>query len=73
MSEIVCDTKTILVQYRCCNCEDGLMQYLNEWSGDYFLHKCQNCGYIVGLKTVYPLTRIVPIEPLRYPREDEMI
>ena len=73
MSEVVCDVKTIMVQRKCDNCNDGLMKHTGEYQGIYALHECDYCGYMQAYKTVYPLTRIVPIEPLRYPREDEMI
>lgn len=74
MPEMVCESKTLIVQMLCDKCEDGIMEFTGEALCTYpsqYIHKCQSCGHTESYFTYYPTKRVIPIEPLRYPTEDE--
>lgn len=75
MSEMVAEVKTLTVHMICDKCGNGLMsRYGNIILTAYppqYPHKCNNCGYEENYPIMYPYNRLVPIEQLRHPTEDE--
>ena len=76
MAELVAESKALTVHMKCEKCGKGLMKRF----GDTVLatyppkypHKCNNCGHIENYSVEYPQLRLVPIEILREPTEDEV-
>ncbi len=66
----------LMVHMICDDCGRGLMlQEGNEVSLSHppqFKHKCNNCGIIKYYRRTYPHQRMVPLEELRNPLEDEI-
>lgn len=77
--EMVCNSKTIIVQQVCDACGSGVMVYNGNiiedviTSAKMFQHECPNCGHKHTFPNVYPINRVLPTESLREPTEDEKV
>lgn len=75
MAEMVAEAKTIIVHMVCDKCGKGLMkpnmQLALTVSPLMYPHKCDNCGDVQNYPVCYPYKKLVPIEPLREPTENE--
>ena len=76
MSELVAEAKTLIVHMKCEKCGKGIMErFGNTELATYppqYPHKCNNCGNVENYTTTYPYHKLVPIEFLREPTEDEL-
>lgn len=74
--EMVAEVKTLMVYMQCDKCGNGLMEqngaisYKNEVAR--YPHKCNSCGYEINYDVPYPYQRMVPVELLRKPKENEV-
>lgn len=77
--EMVCNSKTIIVQQVCDTCNNGVMVYNGNIiedviaSAKMFQHECPVCGYKRTFPNVYPINRVLPVESLREPADDEKV
>lgn len=72
--EMVLEAKLLIVHMVCDKCGKGkmipteiaLMSFPPQYP-----HKCDNCGHTDNFSISYPYQKLVPIEALRAPKEDE--
>ena len=73
--ERVAEAKALIVEMICDECKegkmapDGIMLFSDP---PQYPHKCEKCGYKTNYLFRYPFHRLVPIEPLREPTENEI-
>lgn len=74
MGEVCVDTRTILVNYRCDNCNEGIVFCEDSYcekddNGDYhmlYIHRCPVCGCSAELEDIkYPYPKIIPTGSIR--------
>lgn len=73
--EKVAEAKAIIVKMICDKCKDGIMEYnpkRQELFQVNYPHICEKCGYEENYPFRYPFHKLVPIEPLREPTENEI-
>lgn len=71
--EMVAEAKVLIVEMVCDKCKQGVMVAYNGFSSlQYYPHKCDKCGHKESYTCRYPYHKLVPIEPLREPAENEI-
>lgn len=73
--EMVAESKMLMVYQVCDKCREGVMTYDfgsdKAWNAE-FPHKCNKCGHTENYPVRYPYQKLVPIEILREPTEQEI-
>ena len=76
MSERVAEVKTLTVEMICDKCGNGRMirngNIMLCSNPPQYPHKCNSCGYEENYPFTYPYQKLVPLEPLREPVDNEI-
>lgn len=74
--ERVAEAKTLIVENVCDKCGKGKMRpnenYILATYPSQYPHTCENCGHTETYPVMYPYHKLVPIESLREPVENEV-